>query len=454
MYRLINELYIYREAAKDPVLSEMADITRKFETFSNKENTDVVKIKDEIISYCHDVIHKLLDLATENGFNGNLWHNYLAYLLATTETPFTLVCEKVGAVEGSVNAMAKKDLAIFRELFNYNFAPIEEALQLSCFSLIENYKSVEKEERVYNKNVSEKVIELSNAIENENTDEGIYNVVTDFYRNYGVGKFGLNQAFRIDDELAEMGTFGNGVTRTDFLVPITTRGSERLEDLVGYEIQKQELIEATEAFVYGRAANNVLLYGDAGTGKSTSIKAILNRYYKDGLRMIEVYKHEFKYLNRIITAVKNRNYRFVIYMDDLSFEETELEYKYLKAVIEGGLEPKPDNVVIYATSNRRHLVKETWSDRSDRSDDELHRSDTVQEKLSLSARFGVSIGYFKPNPKEYQEIVLSLAHRHTEITLTDQELLQQAQVWEMSHGGISGRIAQQFINYLLGKAES
>ena len=170
--------------------------------------------------------------------------------------------------------------------------------------------------------------------------------------------------------------------------------------------------------------------------------------------MIEVYKHEFKYLNRIITAVKNRNYRFVIYMDDLSFEETELEYKYLKAVIEGGLEPKPDNVVIYATSNRRPLVKETWSDRNDRSDDELHRSDTVQEKLSLSARFGVSIGYFKPNPKEYQEIVLNLAHRHPEITLTDQELLQQAQVWEMSHGGISGRIAQQFINYLLGKAEN
>lgn len=453
MYRLINELYIYREAAKNPVLSEMAEITRKFETLSNKENTDAAKIKDEIVSDCHDVIHKLLDLATENGFNGNLWHNYLAYLLATTETPFTLVCEKVGAVEGSVNVMAKKDLAIFRELFNYDFAPIEEALGVSCFSLIENYQSVEKEARVYNKNVSEKVLELSNAIENENTDEGMYKVVTQFYKNYGVGKFGLNQAFRIDDELAELGTYGNGVTRTDFLIPITTRGSERLEDLVGYEIQKQELIEATEAFVYGRAANNVLLYGDAGTGKSTSIKAILNRYYKDGLRMIEVYKHEFKYLNRIITAVKNRNYRFVIYMDDLSFEETELEYKYLKAVIEGGLEPKPDNVVIYATSNRRHLVKETWSDRNDRSDDELHRSDTVQEKLSLSARFGVSIGYFKPNPKEYQEIVLNLAHRHPEITLTDQELLQQAQVWEMSHGGISGRIAQQFINYLLGKAE-
>lgn len=450
MYKLINDLYIYREAGSDAVLSEMADITKKFENFL--ENKDNLALKEEIISDCHDVIHKILDLATEYGFNGNLWHNYLAYLLATTETPFTLVSEKVGAVEGSVNLMAKKDLEIFNKLFNYDFKPIESALDLSCFSLISNYQSVEKEARVYNKNVSEKVIELSKEIEEKNSDEGIYEAVTDFYKKYGVGKFGLNQAFRIDDELAEMGTFANGVKRTDFLIPITTRGNERLEDLVGYDIQKQELIEATEAFVYGRASNNVLLYGDAGTGKSTSVKAILNRYYQDGLRMIEVYKHEFKYLNRIITAVKNRNYRFVIYMDDLSFEETELEYKYLKAVIEGGLEPKPDNVVIYATSNRRHLVKETWSDRSDRSDDELHRSDTVQEKLSLSARFGVSIGYFKPNPKEYQEIVLNLAHRHPKIKLSDEELLSKANAWEMSHGGVSGRIAQQFINYLLGQA--
>ena len=137
----------------------------------------------------------------------------------------------------------------------------------------------------------------------------------------------------------------------------------------------------------GKKANNCLLFGDSGTGKSTSIKAIINQYYEQGLRMIEIYKHQFKDLSAVISHVKNRNYKFIIYMDDLSFEEFEIEYKYLKAVIEGGLETKPDNVLIYATSNRRHLIKETWNDRDDvETDNGMHRSDTMQEKLSLVNR--------------------------------------------------------------------
>ncbi len=197
----------------------------------------------------------------------------------------------------------------------------------------------------------------------------------------------------------------------------------------------------------------MLLFGDAGTGKSTSIKAVLNMYYSRGLRMIEVFKHEFKDLSRIIAEIKNRNYRFIIYMDDLSFEEFEIEYKYLKAVIEGGLETKPENVLIYATSNRRHLIRETWSDRSDMSQDELHRSDTMQEKLSLAARFGVSIGFYKPSQQEYFNIVKELAKKHPGIKLPYEQLCLEANKWELSHGGISGRTAQQFINYLAGVAE-
>ena len=232
--------------------------------------------------------------------------------------------------------------------------------------------------------------------------------------------------------------------------PITATGDMTLDDLVGYESQKQKLIENTEAFVSGRTANNVLLFGDAGTGKSTSVKAILNQYYSRGLRMIEVYKHEFKDLSHVISEIKNRNYRFIIYMDDLSFEEFEIEYKYLKAVIEGGLETKPENVLIYATSNRRHLIRETWSDRSDMSQDELHRSDTMQEKLSLAARFGVTIGFYRPNQKEYFNIVTTLAKKYPQIKLSDEELRAEANKWELSHGGISGRTAEQFIHYLAG----
>ena len=235
-------------------------------------------------------------------------------------------------------------------------------------------------------------------------------------------------------------------------VEVTRYTYEITDDLTGYEIQKKKLVDNTEAFVQGKVANNCLLYGDAGTGKSTSIKAILNQYYGDGLRMIEIYKHQFKYLSAIISHIKNRNYRFIIYMDDLSFEEFEIEYKYLKAVIEGGMETKPDNVLIYATSNRRHLIRETWSDRSDK-DEELHRSDTVQEKLSLAARFGVSINYSKPTQQEYFQIVTNLAKKYPEITMSDKELCAEANKWELSHGGISGRTAQQFINYIAGKSD-
>ena len=430
MYRLTSNLIIYRKIPKDSILFRLSDICHRFYEGSYEN--------EELIGEILDQINRLLDVATTYGFDRNLWHNYLAFLLAMTETPFTLVSEKVGANDGSVNQFAENDLEVFRELFDYDFSIIEKELGISCFSVIENYHAVGKAERIYNKSVSDKVQALSLAIESAHDGKEMYRIVTDFYRAYGVGKFGLNKAFRIEEDNPEL------------LVPITSTSDVVLDDLVGYEIQKKKLIENTEAFVEGRASNNVLLYGDAGTGKSTSVKAILNQYYDRGLRMIEVYKHQFQYLSRVISQIKNRNYRFIIFMDDLSFEEFEIEYKYLKAVIEGGIETKPENVVIYATSNRRHLIRETWKDKNE-GDEELHTNDTVAEKLSLSARFGVQIGYFRPSPKEFQTIVTELAKRYPDIHLTDQELLAEANKWEISHGGISGRTAQQFINYIAGQ---
>lgn len=222
-----------------------------------------------------------------------------------------------------------------------------------------------------------------------------------------------------------------------------------LSDLVGYDHQKQKLIQNTKAFVEGCKANNVLLFGDSGTGKSTSVKAIVNAFYGDGLRMIEIYKHQFRDLSNIIAQVKNRNYRFIIFMDDLSFEEFEIEYKFLKAVIEGGVETKPENILIYATSNRRHLIRETWKDRTDiEKDQDIHRSDTMQEKLSLVNRFGLTIFYERPSQKEFFNIVRELAKKEN-IELDERELFLKASQWELQHGGISGRTAQQFINHLL-----
>ena len=263
--------------------------------------------------------------------------------------------------------------------------------------------------------------------------------IEEFYKDYGVGMFGLNKAFRIVEN--------NG--KPDF-VPINNLDKVVLDDLIGYEIQKKKLVENTENFVQGRKANNALLFGDSGTGKSTSIKAIVNEYYDQGLRMIEIYKHQFKDLSNVIAAIKNRNYKFIIYMDDLSFEEFEIEYKFLKAVIEGGVETKPDNILIYATSNRRHLIKETWNDRNDmESSNGLHRSDTIEEKMSLVNRFGCQISYSKPSNKEYYNIVIGLAKKNG-LDMSEEELMAEANKWELSHGGISGRTAQQFINHCLG----
>ena len=297
-----------------------------------------------------------------------------------------------------------------------------------------------KKELTYNRNVSEKVKEYSARLKKAKDEEEFYDVITEFYTKYGVGMIGLNKAFRLKAKSNE--------SESIEIVPINNLDNVVLDDLIGYEIQKKKLVDNTEAFLKGRKANNVLLYGDSGTGKSTSIKAIINQYYDQGLRMIEIYKHQFKYLSEIIEKIKKRNYKFIIYMDDLSFEEFEIEYKFLKAVIEGGVETKPENILIYATSNRRHLIKETWNDRNDQDNSQgKHRSDTVEEKLSLVNRFGVTIGYTKPSPKEFMTMVVELARRQN-IKLDEQTIRSEANKWEISHGGISGRTAQQFINYL------
>lgn len=432
MYNEISQLLMYGDLEENEILNKLADIFFRFES---GDYNRMELVKDINIQVKH-----LLKVATDYGFNGNLWHNYLTYFLMMNENPFSMTCEKVGASNGSVNNFVENDFKVFKALFDYDFSDIEETLGIGCFTQLCNYQAIQKKELMYNKNVSEKVQALSKRLEAAKDEKEFFREVTDFYRDYGVGVFGLNKAFRIQ-ETSDGGFEFRAINNMDSVV---------LDDLVGYEIQKKKLVDNTEAFVKGRRANNVLLFGDSGTGKSTSIKAIVNQYYDDGLRMIEIYKHQFKYLSRIIAEIKNRNYKFIIYMDDLSFEEHEIEYKFLKAVIEGGVETKPDNILIYATSNRRHLIKETWNDRNDMDNtNDRHHSDTVEEKLSLVNRFGVTICYQKPTPKEYFNIVIELARREG-VTLSDEELRAEANKWELSHGGISGRTASQFINYILG----
>lgn len=435
MYKIVSKLLMYGDMPKDSILMQLSDIFKQMDQDTQS--------RDELVTRIFTQVKHLLQVATDYGFDKNLWHNYLTYLLITDENPFSLTCEKVGANDGSVNFFAKGDFKAFKALFDFDFSEIEERLGIDCFTRLSQYKAIGKKELMYNKNVSEKVQALSERLEKTANEDEFFDVVTDFYKAYGVGMFGLNKAFRI-------------ASRTENHVefcPINNMDTVMLDDLVGYEIQKKKLVDNTEAFVQGRKANNVLLFGDSGTGKSTSIKAIVNAYYDQGLRMIEIYKHQFRDLSNVIAQIKNRNYRFIIYMDDLSFEEFEIEYKYLKAVIEGGLEKKPDNILIYATSNRRHLVREKSGDKLEVADDEdLHSSDTVQEKLSLVYRFGVRIYFGAPNKKEFQNIVTTLAERYG-VTMPAEELLMKANAWELSHGGLTGRTAQQFIDHVLGTSE-
>ncbi len=427
-----NELMIYRNLDYGKILQDM--------TFLIEHEGSGYYNQEDLRTLFFECVNGILELSEQHGLEGNLWHTYLTFLLVNDENAYSTACEIRGTIEGSINEVALHDFAIMTELFDYDVQELGRNLGATAHEILFDYKGTKQEGHVYNRRIRDRICTLAVHLAETKTPRDFKKVMTQFYKEFGVGKFGLHKAFRV--EHTEEGAK---------IVPITKIAHVRLDDLVGYEIPKKKLIENTEAFVRGRKANNCLLFGDAGTGKSTSIKAILNQYYEEGLRMIEVYKHQFQDLNDIIAQVKNRNYKFIIYMDDLSFEEFEIEYKYLKAVIEGGLERKPENVLIYATSNRRHLVREQWSDKNDRRDDDLHTSDTVQEKLSLVARFGVSIFFVGPDKKEFQKIVLELAKRN-QIQMEKSELLLQANQWEMTHGGRSGRTAQQFIDYLLGKA--
>lgn len=428
----IQECILYRDFQHGDILKTMTELMAKCQEGRDASPSD----KEQ---YCQ-CMNGLAEMAGDYGFSGNLWHNYLTFLLVNHENAFSRACEIRGKVKGSINLLASGDFEIFKELYDFDLELLDQYFSSGWCRVIEDYENVDTGSKLFNKRIRDRICTLSKRLAAAATVEEFAEDMAEFYKDFGVGKLGLHKAFRIDhDEAGQV-----------VIQPITRIAHVQLEDLVGYELAKKKLIYNTEAFVKGRRANNCLLFGDAGTGKSSSIKGILNKYYDQGLRIIEVYKHQFVDLNEVIAQIKNRNYKFIIYMDDLSFEEFEIEYKYLKAVIEGGLEKKPDNILIYATSNRRHLIRERAGDKLELSDSEdLHSSDTVQEKLSLVSRFGVTIYFGKPDKKEFQNIVRTLADRNG-IQMPEEKLLLEANRWELNHGGLTGRTAQQFIDYLLG----
>jgi uncharacterized protein len=259
------------------------------------------------------------------------------------------------------------------------------------------------------------------------------------YAHAGTGLFGRYRAFRWTREDGA----GN-------LEGIANPDAPRLDELVGYEAERDLLLRNTEHFLAGYPANNVLLYGDRGTGKSSTVKALLTAYGDEGLRLVEIAKAQLPDLPQVLVRLRDRQERFILFIDDLSFHETETEYKELKAVLEGGLEARPANVLLYATSNRRHLIQERFDDRGGATNGELHAVDTAQEKLSLSDRFGITLTFIAPDQDRYLAIVAALAAARA-LPIAPDTLRARALTWATRHKGRSGRTARQFVDYLTGE---
>ncbi len=362
----------------------------------------------------------LITEAVRHGWQGDLRHCLLVFSLLAEPNVFSLACERRKPVRDSLWDVARRDMGVYHDLFR----------QPTGDSLLADFRH---ESPQAHSPAAVQVCALAKSLADATDADEMLDILTAHYERHGVGMLGMGDIFRADE---------NGE-----LFPVENRRSVKLSDLVGYETQKSLLLENTRAFLAGKHANNVLLYGDAGTGKSTSIQAIASAYAPEGLRLIELYKRQFRLIPDILSRVKNRNYRFILFLDDLSFEENEVEYKHLKAVMEGGAEAAPENVLIYATSNRRHLIRETWNDRSDMEHSgDIHRSDTMEEKLSLAGRFGLQIYYPNPSFEEYHAIVRELAARDPSLSAyTEAQLRALAAAWQVRRGSRSGRTAQQFI---------
>ncbi len=260
---------------------------------------------------------------------------------------------------------------------------------------------------------------------------------------------------KYEKKISSITTTGYGIYAThkmflykdNEIIPVKYPDPQRLSQMSGYELERQKVIDNTLALLQGKPCNNVLLYGDAGSGKSSTIKAIVNEYWDKGLRLIEIKKNQLYSLPDVIEKLADNPLKFIIFIDDLSFSTNDSDFGALKAILEGGVAGKTDNLAIYATSNRRNLVKENFSDRNG---DDIHLQDTIQEVMSLSARFGLKITFSKPNKDLYLSIVENLAMQYN-ISMQKNELSIQAEAFALRNGGRSPRTAKQFIEYLASK---
>lgn len=385
----------------------------------------------EYISYMeaeyYHIQRKLLETTEHSDIEGTYWQNHICRLIAESENRFSLMSEK-GKLDDNIRAIAEREMGELKKLYNLEWEKISVLFHETGISVCCMKQKYDPAARTAYRNKVRLALEAD-------TKEKTAGKLRDYYGEYGCGIFERYQAFVWDETLV-------GVTNYDKIT---------FDQLVGYQKQKETLIENTEFFLKGYPANNVLLHGDRGTGKSSCVKALLNKFGGSKLKLISLNKNHVDQLYRIIESIAGRGCKFIIFIDDLSFEETEIGYKHFKSVIDGGIEAQPGNVLIYVTSNRRHIIKETWKDRGDSG--EVHGNDGMQERLSLADRFGLSITFTAPDKETYLEIVKGIvAQEHLKID--ENVLVEEALRWDVRQKGRSGRAARQFVNYIHAKTMS
>ncbi|MDI3310135.1 MAG: ATP-binding protein [Thermoanaerobacterium sp.] len=401
----LKNIIIYKNVIKD----ETVDKAIKILNLLASEKMDERKVY-ELYS---DLFSDLSNYAVENNVYSQIWKSKIDELVRVDENIFSMLSEKFGRglIDETLKMTAKKELQCLKNFSELDFAEfIKEYLPFNAISW-EHLIALSKDDKQY-------------LLDCDNADD-----VVEYYEKNGCGIYGMYRAFRWHDGK---------------IVAVENPDPVEFEDLVGYEDEHRIVIDNTERFLRGLPASNILLYGDRGTGKSSTVKAVLNMYYKRCLRLIEVNRQDLLDLSKIISVISKRGLKFILFLDDLSFEENETEYKILKSTLEGGIEKLPANVVIYATSNRRHMIKEYLTDNVQ---NEIHSLDTKEEKLSLADRFGITITFTSPDQEEYLKIVKSLARKY-QIDLDEDTLKSESIRWSSWHNGMSPRTARQFIDHL------
>lgn len=415
----IDTLLVYKNARQDLIVQKLYNLAELFAKATESGNKDFYPVAKAL----YELIAALINKAELLGLKGNIFRKYIIRTFLDDENVFSLASEREPVDKNSsIYKLAKQDMATIYRIMNFNLEGL--CKELGKGEDMFNYTPNHVEENAY--------IEKIELAKNE---DDIMESFSYYYHTYGCGDTSYYKTFRFVGEK---------------LVGIANCDTTTFDDIIAYDKQKQAIINNTEAFLDGLPANNVLLIGARGTGKSSCVKALYNQYHERGLRVVEIPKDQLVDLPKILELLKNRGKHFILFIDDLSFDEFEVQYKYMKSLLEGGIEKTPENVLFYATSNRRHLIKEFWSDKqgTEIKDGELHLSDTVNEKLSLSDRFGITINFSKPTMEEYTLIIKGLADK-ANLGISTEDLMAQAHSWELNQHGLSGRTARQFVNHLI-----